>query len=144
MSWLPKKCVVVPIDFSDESFQALDEARKLVDDAASLHVIHVLPVLEPAEPGVIWTTVDDASRRHHAGQALGERLREARYQGINIEIVIGDPGYEVAALAERVQAELIVLPSHGRKGLSRLLIGSVAERIVRLAPCPVLVLKIKK
>jgi nucleotide-binding universal stress UspA family protein len=53
----------------------------------------------------------------------------------------GDPGREIAAHAEELHAELIVMPSHGRTGLSRLFIGSVAERVVRLAHCPVLILK---
>ena len=50
MNWLPKKTVVVPFDFSEQSVQALSSARVLASDAAGLHVIHVLPAIEPAEP----------------------------------------------------------------------------------------------
>ena len=57
--------------------------------------------------------------------------------------VIGDPGHEITEYAEEIGASLIITPSHGRTGLSRLLIGSVAERVVRLAKCPVMVLKSK-
>ena len=53
----------------------------------------------------------------------------------------GDPGHQIAQYAEEAKADLIVLPSHGRSGLQRLLIGSVAERVVRHAPCPVLVVR---
>jgi nucleotide-binding universal stress UspA family protein len=140
MPWLPKKNVVVPIDFSDESFAALTTARELVADPSSLHLVHVLPYLEVTEPGVIWEAIDDASRRKHAEDALRERLG-ASYPGAKIFIAFGDPGREVAEYAQTSGAELIVLPSHGRTGLSRLLIGSVAERVVRLAHCPVLVLR---
>ncbi len=141
MSWLPKQTVVVPIDFSDESLAAVDTALELVDDATHLHVVHALPILEPAEPGVIWTTIDNKSRVHHAEQAIRERLDDAKYKGITVAVEIGDAGKEIAAYAQREKAGLIVLPSHGRTGIQRLLIGSVAERVVRLAHCPVLVLR---
>jgi nucleotide-binding universal stress UspA family protein len=141
MAWLPKQTVVVPVDFSDESFAALDTALELVTDASHLHVIHVLPALEPAEPGVIWNSIDDNSRRRHAEQALRERLSDAKFQRLNLHIAFGDPGHEVAGFAEKLKAELIVLPSHGRRGISRWLIGSTAERVVRMAHCPVLVLR---
>jgi nucleotide-binding universal stress UspA family protein len=141
MPWLPKTHVVVPIDFSDESIKAVDTALQLVDSPSRVHVIHVLPILAATEPGVIWDTVDDIGRKDHAEEALQQRLADERYAGIDIVVTIGDPGEEIAGFAESTQAELIVMPSHGRTGISRLLIGSVAERVVRLAHCPVLVLK---
>ena len=141
MSWLPKKSVVVPIDFSDEAFAALDVALGLVAGTADLHLIHVLPEMEVNDPGVVWATVDDSSRRRHAEQALRDRLKDAKYQGVDIAIEFGDPSREIAELSKKLGADLIVLSSHGRTGLKRLLIGSVAERVVRLAPCPVLVLR---
>lgn len=140
MPWLPKKSVVVPVDFSEDSFVALDTAMELAAPAG-VHIVYVLPVLDPAEPGVIWTTVDNSSRRRHAEDAMRERLADKRHQGVSIEIRFGDPGSEIAHFAQEKHAELIVLPSHGRTGLSRLLIGSVAEKVVRLAHCPVLVLR---
>jgi nucleotide-binding universal stress UspA family protein len=141
MPWLPKQNVVAPVDFSEQSFSAVDQALELVDSPTNLHLIHVLPAVIPADPGVVWTSIDDESRRRHARQALEERLSDPKYQGVQIQIELGDPGHEIAAYAERIKADLIVVPSHGRTGLTRLLIGSVAERVVRLAHCPVLVLK---
>jgi nucleotide-binding universal stress UspA family protein len=141
MSWVPRQSVVVPVDYSDESFAAVELARSLVQDASHLHVIHVLPYLTPTEPGVIWSTVDDAGRLAHAREALQGQLTDARYQGIDICVEFGDPGQQIAQYAQQQAADLIVLPSHGRTGLKRLLIGSVAERVVRLAHCPVLVLR---
>jgi nucleotide-binding universal stress UspA family protein len=141
MPWLPKQNVVAPVDFSEQSFNAVDQALELVASPTALHLIHVLPVVIPADPGVVWTSIDDESRRRHARKALEERLSAPKYQGVQIQIELGDPGHEIAAYAERIKADLIVVPSHGRTGLTRLLIGSVAERVVRLAHCPVLVLK---
>jgi nucleotide-binding universal stress UspA family protein len=139
--WLPRKAVVVPIDFSEDSFAALETALEMVDDRSHVHVIHVLPVLEPAEPGVIWHTVDDQSRSEHAEKALRAELERREQREIGIAIRFGDPGHEIAHYAEQIGAGLVIVSSHGRTGLKRLLIGSVAERLVRLARCPVLVLK---
>ena len=141
MSWLPKNKVLVPVDFSDMSLHAVEEALKLVATPASLHVIHVLPALTPTEPGVIWNTVDDASRETHARAVMDERFAGDKYAGMGKHIAFGDPGHEIANFAQDNGVELIVVPSHGRTGLSRMLIGSTAERIVRLAHCPVLVLR---
>jgi nucleotide-binding universal stress UspA family protein len=141
MSWLPKKCVLVPVDFSPGAFAAVDAAFQFVTEARQVHVVYVLPTLEPAEPGVIWATIDNDSRRHHAELALRERLADAKYADLQVHVMFGDPGHEIVDLAAQLPAELIVLPSHGRTGLTRILLGSVAERVVRLAHCPVLVLK---
>ena len=72
---------------------------------------------------------------------MRERFAAAKYQGIHCATASGDPGHEIVKYAEEIDADLIVIPSHGRTGLTRLLIGSVAERVVRLAHCPVLVLR---
>ena len=141
MTWLPRRIVVIPIDFSDDSFRALDTARQLVENPSELHVVHVLPVLEPAEPGIIWHTIDDESRSNHAQQALRKELDQRECHGVQTAIRFGDPGHEIARYAEQVDAGLVVVPSRGRTGLTRLLIGSVADRIVRLAHCAVLLLK---
>lgn len=141
MTWLPRKTVVVPIDFSDDSFAALDTAAELVANPADLYVLHVLPELEPADPGVIWHTVDNESREKHATEALRAELLKRGHEGVSIRICFGNAGHEIAECAEELDAGLIVVPSHGRTALKRILLGSVAERVVRLARCPVLVLK---
>jgi nucleotide-binding universal stress UspA family protein len=141
MAWLPKNTVVVPVDFSDESLSAVEAALELVKNASRLHVIHVLPVLDPTEPGAVWSQLDNDRRREGAIQAIRERLPRARFADIDVAVSFGDPGQEIANFAESLAADLVVMPSHGRTGIKRLLIGSVAERVVRLAHCPVLVLK---
>jgi nucleotide-binding universal stress UspA family protein len=131
----PKNSVVVPVDFSDESFGAVDLALPLVSFPSRLHVIHVLtPIGAPDD-------AEEQARRAEAEQRLRDRLSDPKYAGIDVVVAVGDPGQQIAEFARSILAELIVLPSHGRTGLARLLIGSVAERVVRLAPCPVLVLK---
>ncbi len=141
MTWMQRSIVVVPIDISDDSLAALETAACHVDDRANLRVIHVLPVLEPAEPGVIWHTIDDQSRARHADEALREALAKRGFEDLEIVTRFGDPGREIVRYAEEVEAGLIVIPSHGRSGWQRLLLGSVADRVVHMAHCPVLVLK---
>jgi nucleotide-binding universal stress UspA family protein len=141
MSWVPRHRVVVPVDFSDESFAAVDEALRLVEDASHLHIIHVLQPLAPADPALMWNARIEESSRTRVREYLKTRLQDAKYAGHHVTVAEGSPAEEIADFAERLGADLIVLPSHGRKGLRRLLIGSVAERVVRLAHCPVLVLR---
>jgi hypothetical protein len=57
MSWLPRKRVVVPYDFSEESLAAVELGRQFVESPELLHVVHVLPELTATEPGVIWSTI---------------------------------------------------------------------------------------
>ncbi len=141
MNWFPKQTVVVPIDFSDDSFAAVDTALQIVDDPSGLYVVHVLPEPSTMDSDPIWLEIDNANRVRHATEALRKRLSDARYEKLQIEIEFGDAGYRIADFAQRIGADLIVTPSHGRTGLERVLMGSVAERVLRLSHCPVLVLR---
>ncbi len=141
MSWLKKKSVLVPIDFSELSYEAIAPAREYVEDESALKLIHVLTPLHPADPAAMWNTLDNEQRKQKVKSFLGSKLGEMGYKEIQIEVAIGDPSTHIVDYAKEIEADLIVMPSHGHKGVSRFLLGSVAERVVRLSPCPVLVLK---
>jgi nucleotide-binding universal stress UspA family protein len=141
MSWLPKKSVVIPYDFSEYSARALETAREFVDDVAHLHVIHVLPMISTTDPGMIWEPVDAEAQKRSVEKAFREGLATSPFGKSKFHVYFGDPGFEIVSFAEKVNADLIVMPSHGRRGIGRLLLGSVAERVLRLAQCPVLVIK---
>lgn len=141
MTWLAGKKLLVPIDFGDESRQAVDEALAMTSAAAHVYVVHVAADLAVASPEVVWEAIADETRKRNIENLFHERFADAKYREVNFQVLFGDPGHEIADYAERLQADLIVMPSHGRTGLKRLLIGSVAERVLRLAPCPVLVLR---
>lgn len=141
MDWGPKNSIVVPTDLSDESFAAIDVALPLAKTPSRLHVIHVLPARAATDTTLGWVQADDQQRREEAERQIHLRLADPKYAGIDVVVAVGDPGQQIAEFAQSILAELIVLPSHGRTGLARLLIGSVAEKVVRLARCPVLVLK---
>ncbi|MGV2831095.1 universal stress protein [Myxosarcina sp. GI1(2024)] len=136
-----KKSILVPIDFSELSYQAIATAKEYVEDISSLKLIHVLTPLHPADPAAMWNTLNDAERKQKVTAFLQSKVEEMGYKGVEIGVEIGDPSTEIVDYAQEIGTDLIVMPSHGRKGVSRFLLGSVAERVVRLSPCPVLILK---
>jgi nucleotide-binding universal stress UspA family protein len=140
MSLFVKDRVLVPIDFSDASFDALEETLAFVDSPSSVYVLHVLTPLSAIEPGVIWETINDQKRIENVKQAFAQRCQGVKYKGMIMNVLIGDPAWEIINYARTHKIELIVIPSHGRTGLTRFLMGSVAERVVRCSHCPVLVL----
>lgn len=141
MNWFEDRKTVVPIDFSDESNYAVDVALKINHQPEDLFLVHVSPELIPIGLGVAYETLDYESQKQHLEREFKKHFSDSKYRGVNYTSVFGDPGHQIADYAESIQAGLIVMPSHGRTGLKRILIGSVAERVVRLAHCPVLVLR---
>ncbi len=141
MSWFPKRTVVVPVDFSDDSLAAVDTALELVAEPSGVQVVHVLPEASMMDPDPVWLEIDNANRAERTVEALQQRLPGEKYEKIRFEVEFGDPGYRIADFAQRVAADLVVIPSHGRTGLGRMLLGSVTERVIRLSHCPVLVLR---
>lgn len=136
-----KKSVLVPIDFSELSYEAIATAKEYVEDISSLKLIHVLTPLHPADPAAMWNTLNDDERKQKVTAFLQSKVEEMGYDEVQIVVAIGDPSTEIVDYAQQIGTDLIVMPSHGRKGVSRFLLGSVAERVVRLSPCPVLILK---
>ena len=141
MSWLKKESVLIPIDFSELSYQAIAPAKEFVESLSSLKLIHVLSPLHPADPAAMWDSPSDDQRKQKVKEFLSEKLSEMELGDISIEVAIGDPTGQIVDYAAEIKADLIVMPSHGYKGAKRFLLGSVAERVVRLSPCPVLILK---
>jgi nucleotide-binding universal stress UspA family protein len=138
---LPIHNILFPTDFSDRSVAAFHVACALArDHRAALTVLHVrdLPVTAFAEFGAV-PPPETPSRAE-----VMERLHEFEPpEGVNVEYFMADgrPSEEIVRTAEEHNAELIVMGTHGRTGLGRLVMGSVAEEVVRKASCPVLTLK---
>lgn len=141
MNWLPKKTVLVPIDFSEPSLEAVRLGRSMVEDVSGLHVLYVLQPISVLEPGVTWGTVTDETREENVLKSMHEKLDDPELEGAAFKALHGSPGIEIADYAEKIHADLIVIPSHGYGSFKRLLLGSVADRVLHHAPCPVLVLR---
>ena len=141
MKFPPAK-ILIPTGFSDLSLEALEPALAMVGgDASRIHIVSVLVPVVPPSPGIVWGTVDDQVRLTRVREALDELLEEKGLSAVTCHVLIGQPANTVADLAEEIGAELVIVTSHGRTGIVRAALGSVAERVVRLSPCPVLVLK---
>lgn len=142
MGLLTGKPIVVPWDYSELSHEALTKALAMAGEPSLVHVVHVTQLPPVMEPGMVWGTLDEESILKHCEESFAKIVAEKPlYQGVHFKTLIGDPGLAISDFAKDQDAELIVISSHGHSGLSRLLLGSVAERVVRLAHCPVLVLR---
>lgn len=136
---LPYETVVVPVDLSDASLEAVKLAAAAAEPGA-LRVLHVVESAHLADPYAVWLDVDDQRRLAAATEHLKGRLAQIGLD-LQAEVRLGIPAQRIVEYAEEIGADLIVLPTHGRTGPTRWLMGSVAEKVARLAPCAVLVLR---
>lgn len=141
MSWFTNKKVVAPVDFSDDSKWGLDTALEIASSPANVHAIHVAVAPTDLPPAISWNPGQEDDLREQLLNHFRQQFSTAPYRGLELTVRFGDAGQQITRFAKEIGAELIVLPSHGRTGLRHLLIGSVAERVARLASCPVLILR---
>jgi nucleotide-binding universal stress UspA family protein len=143
------RSILLPTDFSECANYALSYATSLARSAgASLLCVHVI---EPVVPTVGYTGMaeplpiaDISDQLEGSAERELPKIAEAdECAGLNVEEVIahGDAASEIVRVARERGVDLIVIASHGRTGLGRMLFGSTAESVVRHAPCPVLVVK---
>jgi nucleotide-binding universal stress UspA family protein len=135
------KQILIPIDFSDYSDQALRWGVSLAQKyGAQLLLLHVIPEV-----------LEEVSARESAGEQLvidltaevEAQLHEIARQGLkegvamDVRVADGEPADAILRMARQEKVDLIVMGTHGRTGLSHLLLGSTAEAVVRAAACPV-------
>jgi nucleotide-binding universal stress UspA family protein len=141
MPLFPVKCIVVPIDFSDSSVTAVAAALELVSDSAQVHVLHVVLPSSTFSPEGEWAPLQKGEIVGTVSRTeLADYLARNHLEGTTQAIEVGDPASTVAAYAKEHRADLIVIPSHGYHGIKRMIMGSVAEQIIRHSECAVLVL----
>jgi nucleotide-binding universal stress UspA family protein len=136
--------IVVPTDFSDCSEEAWRLARRVAAAGGELVLLHVLseaPLYRESLTTDVHAVYDGA--RRWAETALEERVAAARTEGLSARAALrsGVAYREIVALATDERADLIVIGTHGRGGMDRALLGSVADRVVRLAPCAVMTIR---
>jgi nucleotide-binding universal stress UspA family protein len=136
--------LVVPTDFSAGSSAAAEYALWLAGKTKAKIVF--LHVMEPTAYSVDFAlTRPDLSAdvRQRVGEALRQLVDEARSRGVSAEqaLAVGAPFAEIEKTAADRKADLIVMGTHGRTGMAHVVLGSTAERVVRLASCPVLTVK---
>ena len=137
---LPVHTILFPTDFSENAQQAFTLACSLARDCgARIVVVYVVPPPLGQDRVLVRQNPDE----YYEGPWQALREVEAPDENVRVEhrLEDGDAAERILKVAEEVQAGLIVMGTHGRSGLGRLLMGSVAEKVVREAPCPVLTLR---
>ena len=132
--------LLVPHDLSPLGDRTLARIARMGLAAERVHLAHVLPRFDRRHPAVLYSRDEDEPRRAHALATLRDRASIAPFPDAVPHVVIGDPAVRIVDLARELGVGLIAMSTHGRTGVQRMLLGSVAEHVVRFAPCPVLVL----
>ena len=142
--------ILVPLDFSEYTDEILEYATEIARKfGASLHLIHVIPTMDYFTLYESFITPENIAAAQQAIAAdVKKRLEEAagRISGIAATRAVrtGAAFVEITQYAESEGIDLIVMGTHGRGGIEHLLLGSVAGRVIRRAPCPVLTIRPKK
>jgi nucleotide-binding universal stress UspA family protein len=133
------KKILVPIDFSECSKKALQYAipfaKQFKADLELLHVVVPYPAVPQMEPVDVETIQDSLAGLETLRESIGDVVN------CSSEVRTGMPHVEIAQEARQKNFDLIILSTHGYKGLSHLFLGSTAEKVVRHAPCPVLTVR---
>ena len=142
MSRFPKKRVVVPIDFSRSSDEAIQTALEITRKPAEVEVIHVARIPDNVPyAGEVYAMVEPLRWLELAKTHLADYLNSRpQFAGVCSRVLEGDAATCIAEFAAETHADLIVMPSHGYHGVKRFLLGSVTEMVLRHSPCEILVL----
>lgn len=133
------RTILAPTDFSSASAEALPHAEALArQSGARLLLVHVEEPPMAYGGGELSSVIPMPDSARIAASLEGVALGDASIP-VTRRLAMGDPAAEICRIAAEEKAELIVLGTHGRSGMHRLLMGSVAESVLRHAPCPVLV-----
>ncbi len=141
------KKILVPLDGSELAEAALGEASVLAEAFGGEIVLVGVLDLAAGMYDVYAEAFDPVDLRQHLERFLqgaleraGAELEARGFQARRV-LRVGVPHEEIAALASEERVDLVVMTTHGRRGLSHLLLGSVTEKVIRTAPCPVLVIR---
>lgn len=142
MVWSVSKPVVVPVDFSGMSVEAIATACEIAGSVQNVYAVHVVPNFDQIAPETVdLESASDEERRAVAAKHFAEFLSDNGFPDVHEAILEGQPEQQIAEYASSISAGLVVIPSHGYDGIKRLLLGSVAESVIRHVECPVLVLR---
>jgi nucleotide-binding universal stress UspA family protein len=142
------RTILVATDFSEHAEAALEYAAQLAARLdATVHVVHAIgiPAMGISEMGVAYASATIESATKTAQDAIAAQVAKYRDR-VSLaptRLEVGDARDVIDRVAEQIGADLVVMGTHGRRGIRRMLLGSVAEAVVRSAPCPVLTIRPK-
>ena len=134
--------ILCPVDFDDNSMEALDTAANLARESkGTVFVLHVVPII--IEPTGMPVYVDLYKGQAEAAQAKLLEIAHKRLGGIKYELLIhtGEPAGSILNAERKIDADVVVMATHGRRGFKRFLLGSIAEVVLRESTCPVLTVR---
>jgi nucleotide-binding universal stress UspA family protein len=138
----PFKKILAPVDFDESSLRALELAGQIAkQNNGEVFVVHIVPV--DIDVSGMPQYVDLIKRQEGIDRNKLVEIAKQRLPDVKWDIVdeMGDPAEVIDQVAKRESADLIVMVTHGRRGLARLIEGSISERVLRRAPCPVLAIR---
>src|SRR5271167_4720900 len=138
----PFKRILAPVDFDPSSLTALDTAAKLAQqNEGMVSVLHIVPV--DIDVSGMPQYVDLIKRQESIDREKLTAIAKQHLTDVKWEILdeMGQPADVIVEVARKLPADLIVMVTHGRRGLARLIEGSIAEKVLRNAPCPVLAVR---
>lgn len=140
---LPIHTILHPTDFSDASRPAYELACALARDyGAKLVLLHVVPPVHVYAPDGVAVAFPPPEPPFDANVKLAGLRPEDPLVVTDHHVVEGEPAAEIIKAATKTGADVIVMGTHGNSGITRLLVGSVAESVMRKAPCPVLTVRV--
>jgi len=134
--------ILVPADFSETSDRALEYGKNLAKKLNSkLYLLHVVEEIE-YYPGFVMPPIFE-ELKNHAISELNKLAKPLKEEGmdVQVEVKIGKSWQQIVNTAKANSVDLIVIGTHGRTGLSHVLLGSIAEKVVRRASCPVMTIR---
>ena len=138
------KTILCPTDFSEDSYRAIEYGTRFAQAADGTlllaHIIHV-PSGDLYQPDGRTLTFTEAQQRTTERLTEVWQQRVGSYPKCELLVDIGEPYEQLVNIATQRKADLIVIATHGRTGISHLVMGNVAEKIIRHAPCPVFVVR---
>ncbi|HJU29002.1 MAG TPA: universal stress protein [Candidatus Binataceae bacterium] len=138
----PFRKILCPIDFDDNSLEAVDTAGNLArQNDATLFVLHITPIVLP--PTGMPMYVDIYKSQEETAARKLRQIARSHLTGLKYELLtlVGDPASGILKTEKAIGADLVVMGTHGRRGVSRFFLGSVAEYVVRESTCPVLTVR---
>jgi acetoin utilization protein AcuB len=138
----PFKKILCPVDFDENSAAALEVAAQIARrNDGDVLVLHIVPMVLPATDVPVYTDV--YKQQQEAARNRVKELAESHLRGVKHESVVRltGPASGILAIARKINPDVIVMATHGRRGVSRFLLGSVAEAVLREAQCPVLTVR---
>ena len=141
---LPFKRILYPTDFSEASYEALKAANELaLHFSAELCLVHVVSPVVQASPDFAASVSSLQEVETSAEHSLQKVVRQMVSKELHARQIVklGGAADEIIRISEERKADLIVIATHGQTGWRHMVFGSVAEKVVRLAPCPVLTIR---